>query len=48
MPDALDVMWHHRLVLKARMGLGHKSARWRTCDGHLKSFADMAVASLVG
>jgi alkylhydroperoxidase family enzyme len=47
-PDALGVMWHHRPVLEASMGLGHKSTRWKACDEHLKSFAHMAVASLVG
>ena len=30
------------------MGLGRKSTKWHACDEDLKSFAHMAVASLVG
>jgi alkylhydroperoxidase family enzyme len=47
-PDALGVMWHNRPVLKASMGMGQKTKRWKECDESLKSFAHMAVASLVG
>jgi alkylhydroperoxidase family enzyme len=47
-PDALGVMWHNRPVLKAMMGLGHKSGKWNECDKDLKSYAHMAVASLIG
>ena len=47
-PDALGVMWHNRRVLKASMAMGMRSARWKACDEDLKTFAHMAVASLVG
>lgn len=47
-PDALGVMWNNRPVLKASMGLGQKASRWKECDESLKSFAHMAVASLIG
>ena len=47
-PDALGVMWHNRPVLKASMGLGHKTTKWKACDKGLKSYAHMAVASLIG
>ena len=47
-PDALSVMWHSRPVLMASFGLGRKSAKWTACDKDLKSYAHMAVASLVG
>jgi alkylhydroperoxidase family enzyme len=47
-PDALCVMWHNRPVLKASMAMGQKTKRWTECDESLKSFAHMAVASLVG
>jgi alkylhydroperoxidase family enzyme len=47
-PDALGVMWHHRPVLRFSFGLGRKAARWHACDEHLKSYAHMAVASLIG
>jgi alkylhydroperoxidase family enzyme len=47
-PDALGVMWHSRPVLRFSFGLGRKAARWHACDEHLKSYAHMAVASLIG
>ncbi|MPZ71025.1 MAG: carboxymuconolactone decarboxylase family protein [Actinobacteria bacterium] len=47
-PDALGVLWHNRPVLKASMGLGHKASKWKECDKDLKSYAHMAVASLIG
>jgi alkylhydroperoxidase family enzyme len=46
--EPLEVMWHHKPVLRFQLGLGQKSARWRECDESLKSYAHMAVASLVG
>jgi alkylhydroperoxidase family enzyme len=47
-PESLGVMWHHLPVLKASMGFGQKLQKWDRCDENLKSFAHMAVASLVG
>ena len=47
-PDALGVMWHNRPVLKVSMGLGRKAMKWNKCDKDLKSYANMAVASLIG
>ena len=47
-PEALGVMWHNRPVLKVGMGLGQKAAKWNKCDKDLKSYAHMAVASLIG
>ena len=47
-PESLGVMWHHRPVLKASMGFGQKLQKWDACDESLKSFAHMAVASLIG
>ena len=47
-PEALGVMWHNRPVLKASMGFGQKVTRWTACDETLKSFAHMAVSSLIG
>jgi len=46
--EPLGVMWHHRPVLKSYFALGSKSEKWDACDASLKSFAHMAVASLVG
>jgi alkylhydroperoxidase family enzyme len=47
-PDALGVMWHNRPVLRASMGMGQKTTKWKECDESLKSFAHMTVASIVG
>jgi alkylhydroperoxidase family enzyme len=47
-PDALGVMWHHRPMLKASFGYSHKASKWDECDKDLKSYAHMAVASLIG
>ncbi len=46
--EPLEVMWHHRPVLKFYLGLGQRSAKWSECDENLKSYAHLAVASLVG
>jgi len=47
-PEPLGTYWHNRPVLKFYFGLGQKSNKWHECDKNLKSFAHMAVASLVG
>ncbi|MDM7830080.1 carboxymuconolactone decarboxylase family protein [Cellulomonas edaphi] len=47
-PEALGVLWHSKPVLKFSLGLGQRSARWKACDEDLKSYAHMAVASLIG
>ena len=47
-PESLGVMWHNRRVLMHVSGLGRKAEKWNACDKSLKSFAHMAVASLVG
>jgi alkylhydroperoxidase family enzyme len=47
-PTAVGVYWHNPKVLFASFGLGGKLQKWDACDEGLKSFAHMAVASLVG
>lgn len=47
-PESLGVMWHHVPALKASMSFGQKLQKWDQCDESLKSFAHMAVASLIG
>ncbi len=47
-PTPLAVYWHNGPVLRTYFALGSKTRRWRACDPSLKSFAHMAVASLVG
>src|ERR671917_2850468 len=47
-PTPLGVYWHNPKVLKASFAIGKKVQKWDQCDENLKSFAHMAVASLVG
>lgn len=47
-PTAIGVYWHNPKVLMSTSGLGGKIQKWDACDEQLKSFAHMAVASLVG
>lgn len=47
-PEPAEVMWHNRAVLTSTMGFGRKAQKWDRLDPNLKSFADMAVAALVG
>jgi alkylhydroperoxidase family enzyme len=47
-PEPLGVYWHNRPVLKATMGLGAKTQKWKACDLGLKSLGHMAVAAQVG
>ena len=47
-PTSIGVYWHNQKVLMAMSGLGPKVKKWDTCDEQLKSFAHMAVASMVG
>ena len=46
--EPVEVMWHNRKVLNFTFAVGRKSQQWDRCDRCLKSFAHMAVASLVG
>ena len=47
-PEQLGVYWHNPKVLKSSFVIGKKVQSWDACDESLKSFAHMAVASLVG
>jgi alkylhydroperoxidase family enzyme len=47
-PEPAEVMWHNRAVLRTSMSFGRKVQKWNRLDPQLKSFAHMAVASLVG
>lgn len=47
-PTSLGVLWHHVPALKASMAYGQKLQKWDACDETLKTYAHMAVASLVG
>lgn len=47
-PTPLGVYWNNRPVLKGYFAISAKAKKWEACDASLKSFAHMAVASLVG
>ena len=47
-PAAVGLYWHNPKVLFATFGFSGKLQKWDACDETLKSFAHMAVASLVG
>jgi alkylhydroperoxidase family enzyme len=46
--EPAEVMFHNKAVLKSQMAFGQKTQKWRALDPQLKTFAHMAVASLVG
>ena len=48
MPDNAYVYWHHRKVLKAVLGFEQKVAKWDRLDEHLKSYAQIASAGVIG
>jgi alkylhydroperoxidase family enzyme len=47
-PEPVEVVWHNRKVLNFSFSVGRQIQKWDRCDENLKSFAHMAVASLVG
>jgi alkylhydroperoxidase family enzyme len=46
--EPVGIYWHNPPVLSFYFGLGRKSRKWNECDPSLKSFAHLAVASLLG
>jgi len=46
--EPVEVAWHNRKIVDFSFTIGRKSKKWDRCDADLKSFAHMAVASLVG
>lgn len=47
-PEPAEVMWHNKAVVRSSMAFGQKVQKWDQLDANLKSFAHMAVASMVG
>ena len=47
-PEPLGVYWHNRPVVRGYLAISGKSQKWDACDPSLKSFAHMAVSSLIG
>ena len=48
MPDNALVFWHNRPVLRSVLAFERRVARWRALDPHLKTYAVMASAALIG
>ena len=46
--EPMEVMWHNKKVLNTAMGLGGKVQKWDACPLDLKSYAHMAVSSMIG
>ena len=47
-PDNAYVLWHNKPVLKAVFGFEQKVGRWSALDPHLKTYAEMASAGVIG
>jgi alkylhydroperoxidase family enzyme len=47
-PEPLGVYFHNPAVLKSYLSISTKARKWHACDPSLKSFAHLAVASMLG
>ncbi|NIG55840.1 carboxymuconolactone decarboxylase family protein [Chitinophaga sp. Cy-1792] len=47
-PEPVEVVWHNPKVGAASLEMGGRVMEWDACDEHLKSFAHMAVAAMIG
>jgi alkylhydroperoxidase family enzyme len=47
-PEPIEVAWHNRKVVNFSFSIARHIRKWNSCDEDLKSFAHMAVASMVG
>ncbi|MFC9362655.1 carboxymuconolactone decarboxylase family protein [Rhodococcus sp. NPDC057014] len=47
-PEGVGVVWNNRKVTNFSFSVSRKVQKWDRCDENLKSFAHMAVASMVG
>lgn len=47
-PEPLGVYFHNPAVLKSYLSVSTKARKWHECDPSLKSFAHLAVASMLG
>jgi alkylhydroperoxidase family enzyme len=47
-PEPVEVAWHHQKVLNFSFSVARQIRKWHKCDENLKTFAHMAVASMVG
>jgi alkylhydroperoxidase family enzyme len=46
--EPVEVAWHNQKVLNFSFSVARQVKKWDKCDESLKSFAHMAVASMVG
>jgi AhpD family alkylhydroperoxidase len=46
--EPVEVAWHHQKVLNFSLTVARRVKKWNKCDENLKTFAHMAVASMVG
>jgi alkylhydroperoxidase family enzyme len=46
--EPVEVAWHHQKVLNFSFTVARHVKKWNKCDENLKTFAHMAVASMVG
>ena len=47
-PDNAYVLWHNKPVLKALFAFENKVQKWKALDPHLKAYAEMASAGVIG
>ncbi len=47
-PDNAYVLWHHRPVLRSVLAFERSLARWNRLDRHLKTYAVLASACVIG
>ena len=47
-PDNAYVLWHNKPVLKALFAFESKVQKWKALDPHLKAYAEMASAGVIG
>jgi len=46
--EPVEVAWHHQKVLNFSFTVARQVKKWNKCDENLKTYAHMAVASMVG
>ena len=47
-PDNAYVVWHHRPLMRAVLGFERRVATWHELDPHLKSYAQLGSAGVIG
>jgi alkylhydroperoxidase family enzyme len=47
-PDNAYVLWHNKPVMNGVFGFERKVAKWNSLDAHLKTYAVMASAGVIG